>query len=70
MLSQKSPIPSPHDFPTHPHPHIGPDHTPEGGTKSFPDQWASLSSDGGLGQSLLAMLSNEELAIFWGKISQ
>jgi hypothetical protein len=62
MLYQKSPIPTHPLSPTHPLPPFGPGVPLYRGTQSLRVQWASLSSDGRLGnQKTINILSALEL---------
>jgi hypothetical protein len=53
MLYQKSPLPTHPHSPTHPLPPFGPGVPLYRGTQSLRVQWASLSSDGRLGNKCL-----------------
>ena len=65
MLSQKFPIPSPPESPTHPFPLFGPGVPLYWGIYSLLVQWASLSSDGRLGHLLIHMQLESRAPGYW-----
>jgi hypothetical protein len=65
MLSQKSPIPSPPNSPTHPLLLFGPGVPLYWGIQSLRVQWASLSSDGRLGHLLIHMQLESRAPGYW-----